>query len=543
MTVPRGPWPVLVVLGLILAATALRIEAAARPGLWADEIFSLAMATGHSLEHPATDADASLGDYVEPREAQPPVVFRRYAEHSAQPAGPGRVIRAVLRSDTSPPVYYLLLNLWTRGFGTGDTALRMFSVWWAVLSLPLVWLLGRDLGGPRVAWSACALFACSPVACFYSAEGRMYSLVWLLVLALAWVTIRLAGGIRPRQAAAWIVLGAAGLLTHYFFAFVWLACVAWLALVGRPAARWRVAGLGVLTLLVVLPWYLQVPASLARWRVTGGWLDGSLAWPQALGRPFALAATLLAGDSYLGGGRHAGQVTAGLLALVALWAARKGLARSLFSPLSLLFWACLAAACTGPLVFDVLRHTTTVEVPRYVLAGLPAALLLVALGMSLLPPGLHAAALAVLVFAWLPALRAIATAPVPRPRQPYRELDAHLTAWARPGDLVVVRSIPSGVIGVARYLGTDIAMASWVGQLGTRPAPTDVERLLHGRRRVAVATIHNFDDSHSPLPWLQAHARLLGVESFPSSRAEVRYFGPATGETFGPDVPLASRWE
>ena len=153
--------------------------------------------------------------------------------------------------------------------------------------------------------------------------------------------------------------------------------------------------------------------------------------------------------------------------------------------------------------------------------------------MSLLPPGLHAAALAVLVFAWLPALRAIATAPVPRPRQPYRELDAHLTAWARPGDLVVVRSIPSGVIGVARYLGTDIAMASWVGQLGTRPAPTDVERLLHGRRRVAVATIHNFDDSHSPLPWLQAHARLLGVESFPSSRAEVRYFGPATGETFG----------
>src|SRR6202008_307351 len=104
-SLPRVPWPALVVVLLLVVATALRIQAASRPGLWADEIFSLAMATGHSLEHPARDADPALGGQTRQH-------FRRYAEQAQRPAGPGRVVRAVLLSDTSPPFYYLLLNLW-----------------------------------------------------------------------------------------------------------------------------------------------------------------------------------------------------------------------------------------------------------------------------------------------------------------------------------------------------------------------------------------------------------------------------------------------
>ena len=122
----RPAWPVLLV--LVLAGLGVRLASALRPGLWGDEVFSLAMATGHSLEHPAASAQPSLGDFVEPRQAQFPQVFQRYAEHDDPPAGAGRVIRAVLLSDTSPPLYYLLLNGWTRLFGTGDAALRLFSV-------------------------------------------------------------------------------------------------------------------------------------------------------------------------------------------------------------------------------------------------------------------------------------------------------------------------------------------------------------------------------------------------------------------------------
>jgi len=124
----RARWPLLVVWFLIVSAAVLRIVAAQRPGLWADEIFSLAMATGHSLEQPAANADPVAGDFVEATDAVPPAAYRRYVEFDGSPAGPGRVIRAVLLSDTSPPLYYLLLNAWTRVLGPSDAALRALSV-------------------------------------------------------------------------------------------------------------------------------------------------------------------------------------------------------------------------------------------------------------------------------------------------------------------------------------------------------------------------------------------------------------------------------
>ena len=46
--------------------------------MWADEIFSLAMATGHSLEHPAVEANPALGDFMEPGPAQSPITFQNY---------------------------------------------------------------------------------------------------------------------------------------------------------------------------------------------------------------------------------------------------------------------------------------------------------------------------------------------------------------------------------------------------------------------------------------------------------------------------------
>ena len=538
----RSPWPVLVFLLLLLAAAGLRVRAAARPGLWADEIFSLAMATGHSLEHPAAQADSTRGDFVEPAGAAPAGSFRRYTEVEEPAAGPGRVVRAVLRSDTSPPLYYLALNLWTRAFGTSDAVLRVFSVGWALLSLPLLWLVGRELGGTRAGWSACLLFAFSPVAFYYSVEGRMYSLVWCLALALTWLTLRLAEDRRPLAAALWVLAGAAGLLTHYFFAFIWLACAAWLWMAGARA-RLRTALLAGATVLAVLPWYLQVPGSMARWRVSGDWLGGALDWPAALTRPFALAAGLLAGGSDLGRWPWADRAILALAAVAIIGVARSGSARELCSRRALLLWGSLLAAAAGPLVFDLLRQTTTSAIPRYVLAGLPAALLLVALALSRLPSRLHAALLGLLLLAWLPGTWKAGTARVPRPGQPYPVLAARLEAWARPGDVVLVRSIPSGVVGLSRYLRSDIPVVAWVTQLGTRRVPADLDRILRGRHRVALLTIHALGATDPVEPWLRAHARLIGRETFRRSSAELLFFAPAGGEALFAAADAAVRWE
>jgi len=353
----------------------------------------------------------------------------------------------------------------------------------------------------------------------------MYSMLGFLVLALVWLTLRLGEEDRSfRTQALWVLAGAAGLLTHYFFAFVWLACAGWLVWAGGPQ-RSRSALLAALTLALVAPWYAQVPDSLARWRVTGGWLDGMLTWPEGLTRPLKLAGGLLGTTSDLGGWRSGNSVLLALLVVVAVLLARSGAWRQLTARPVLLLWIAWLASCAGPLAFDLARHTTTSAVPRYFLSGLPVAVLLAALAIGRLPRHLSAAVLTLILLAWLPGTWKVAKTRVPRPNEPFVALDRRLETWAEPGDIVLVRSIPSGVIGVARYLQKDVPIVDWVAQLGTRRIPADLERVLRGRRRVAVASIHAVGAADSVGPWLTTNARLLGRETFPWSSAEILYFG------------------
>ncbi|MEP6688556.1 MAG: glycosyltransferase family 39 protein [Gemmatimonadales bacterium] len=551
------PLPARVLLLVLCLAVMVRVGLALRPGLWGDEIFSLAMATGHSLEHPAAAGDASQGDFVEPRQVVASGLFRRYAEHDTPAASPRRVVRAVLLSDTNPPLYYLLLNVWTRAFGTGDVALRLCSVLWTVLAIPFIWLLGRDLGGERMGWTAALLFACSPVSLFYSIEGRMYALLWCLAAALGWTSLALhRRGARPALLAAWTTLAVCGLLTHYFFLFAWCAFVAWLALFPGRMRRMAVTALAGATVLIVAPWYIQVPASLARWRISGNWLDAPLPWPRGLTRPFELAWSMLAGGSFWGGSPAVDGALAVAYLILALFLLRAGRLRRVFAPERLLLWGWVAAAVLGPFVFDIVRQTSASLVPRYVLAGFPGAMLLAALGIEQLPGRMHTAFTALVLLAWTAGAWPI-LAHRARPEAAYVALDAEIGAWAGPSDLVLVHSIPSGLIGMARYLDRDVPMASWIAPLGLRRVPNDLELLLHGRRRLALIQVHNLAQPAPAEAWLRANARLERREIYDGAAdrltsdttalnpmllaalrehklIEIFYFAPANGDEFFP---------
>jgi 4-amino-4-deoxy-L-arabinose transferase-like glycosyltransferase len=551
----RRPSPTRLLILVLCVAFLGRIALALRPGLWADEIFSLAMATGHSLEQPAAESDPNQGDFLEPRDATPAGTFQRYVDQGSPPADARRVIRAVYLSDTSPPLYYLLLSSWTRLFGTGDASLRLCSLLFTVLALPLVWLLGRDLGGPRLGWTAGTLFAFSPVSVFYSLEGRMYSLLWFFAAGLAWTTLGLSRrGSRPGLLAAWIALAAGGLLTHYFFLFVWLAFAAWLILVPGRLGRAPALVLTAVSALAVAPWYVRVPDSLARWRVSGNWLADPLGWPEALTRPFELAWSLLAGGSFWGGSPTVDGALAGVYVLLALYLLRSGRVREVLGRERLLLWFWVVAAVCGPLAFDLLRHTSASRVTRYALAGLPGALLLAALGMEQLRGKWHTAFVVLVLLGWTAGLRPI-LAHRARPGAAYPTLAAELSAWAGPRDVVVVHSIPSGVIGLSRYADPSLPLVSWIAPLELRRVPQDIQRLLQGHTRLALVQVHNLAQPAPAEPWLRAHTRLTRREIYdgaldtlsadttalpPSQLAamhehkmiEVLYFAPASGETF-----------
>ena len=123
-----------------------------------------------------------------------------------------------LKHDGHPPFYYLLLHWWTGVFGSGDLSVRGLSGLFGLLTLPLVWVIGRRKGGPTLGWVAVAVVAVSPFAVRYSNEARMYSLVMLLV-AIGWLliddVIDRGKATLPRFFGI-AVVGAVLLYTHYW---------------------------------------------------------------------------------------------------------------------------------------------------------------------------------------------------------------------------------------------------------------------------------------------------------------------------------------
>ncbi len=534
---------------LACAALLLRTAVAAKPGLWCDEIFSLAMATGHSLEHPGGTAAPELGDFVEPRGVEPAGWYRRYVEHEHPPAGFARVVRAVQLSDTSPPLYYLLLAFWQRIVGGSDAALRLFSTTCAMLALGFLWSLAYRLGGRRAAFVAVLIFGLAPPAVYYAAEGRMYALTWVFGLGLAHATLRLTSvGNRGAGAAlAWVLIAVGGLLTHYFFAFVWLATTAWLLLFGR-GQRARVIAMAAVVGLLVLPWYARVPASLAAWRVTAGWLDTPLGVGELASGFARLAASPLNGFGVWGGMPVTMRVQAVLIAVLAVGIVRHGFRPLLASERLLpIFW--VVASVMGPILFDVLRGTATSHHDRYALPGLPAAVLVFALAIDHVYRPVGLVVLIGTLVAWVPGLRGTVVGPS-RWFQPFPTIAERLEGWTAPEDLVIVSSIPSGVIALARYVDPRTPMASWVQALGNRRMPDDAEALTEGRCRVAFVAVHDLGVRAPVEQWLRERATATAEDVIvedPRVHTVITYFtlpgrdGRCAERSSGTRTPAPSR--
>ncbi|MFN8451046.1 MAG: glycosyltransferase family 39 protein [Anaerolineae bacterium] len=106
---------------------------------------------------------------------------------------------------TNPPLYYVLINLAARGFGTSELALRYLSLLLGVLAIPLVYQLARRLAGERAGVYAALLAAASAPLWWAAQEARMYTLLALLILicALAWQRILTSRRAPPGSGCGW----------------------------------------------------------------------------------------------------------------------------------------------------------------------------------------------------------------------------------------------------------------------------------------------------------------------------------------------------
>jgi 4-amino-4-deoxy-L-arabinose transferase-like glycosyltransferase len=149
-------------------------------------------------------------------------------------------IIAAATDDTHPPFYNLALHLCPRG----ELAARGFSVVCGVLTVMLVFLIGRKLGGVTAGAVSGALMALSPLHVWYSQEIRMYALQTLLVTASWWLLFLALE--RRRFWIGYVLVAALSLYAQYTSLFALAAQWLYVLCLRRDAIRpWLLAQAGV----------------------------------------------------------------------------------------------------------------------------------------------------------------------------------------------------------------------------------------------------------------------------------------------------------
>src|SRR3977135_3332065 len=77
--------------------------------------------------------------------------------------GLGHVLSTAPKTESTPPLYYVLVWLLSRVFGTGDVGPRACSALCGTLTIPIMWALGRRLASERIGLVAALLTAVNPL--------------------------------------------------------------------------------------------------------------------------------------------------------------------------------------------------------------------------------------------------------------------------------------------------------------------------------------------------------------------------------------------
>ncbi len=308
--------------------------------------------------------------------------------------GAGRSFVGVLvdlpLDDPHPPLYYLIVHVWTRIFGYGPVSLRSISVLAGVAAIPIVYLFARTVFDRRTGLIAGVLTAVSPFYIQYAQEARMYALFLLLTVTSMYLFVLLGRSGSHRTVGGYVVVAVLLAVTHVYGLFILLAQnIVWATYLATdrrptfwsPPRRWLLAQM--IVGLLLLPWigvlvYRALSGGSPGWLPIPGWDLLRATWLQFLAGPVQppfdpgiMAAASLA------------LIGLALVNLAGLHDATARLVRE--EDLDVLYL--LAAWAFVPIAVGYLiSHTLSpIYWPRYAIGASLGLLLLIARGIAVLP--------------------------------------------------------------------------------------------------------------------------------------------------------------
>ncbi|MBX4187543.1 MAG: glycosyltransferase family 39 protein [Candidatus Doudnabacteria bacterium] len=190
--------------------------------------------------------------------------------------------------DVHPPLYYIVLRLWSYIFGDSLLSLRGFSILLGTLTVLAGYVfVKKAFKSQNLALLAAFFLAINPFQIQYALEARMYTLGTFLVMFSSWLLLK---ALENKNKKTWIIYGvfaAASLYTHYYLLFSVLAQGLYALYHIYKNSTWRgslrdnqlvnLILAGITSVVLYIPW---IPAFLEQLqRVQGGyWIPPMDRW-------------------------------------------------------------------------------------------------------------------------------------------------------------------------------------------------------------------------------------------------------------------------
>lgn len=346
-------------------------------------------------------------------------------------------IVTIVAHDTSPPLYYLFLNLWMKIFGPSEISIRALSFLFFLLTVLTLYLFGKALKDKKAGFLAAILTFLSPFLFSYAFEGRMYSLLALTSTLSMYFFF-------TKRWRLYVLATLAALYTHHFAAFVILVQFLHLLwpVLKTPRLFWENFWPQVLVGFFYLPWLypLYQQTTLV---ASGFWL----------GKPNLQSLTSLFENFLLGGQNY--PLKRVLLLCLSLILALRRWRDNFKTDLFLISWFIL------PVVFTFLISrlaSSSIFFDRYMLFIIPPFILLLVTSKRILTYPLLLAA----IFILAPLNYRYFTHPTKRP---FRDLVNYVNTERGRDDFLINSSTAAHHLFESKYYGLSAPIYSPQGPL------------------------------------------------------------------------------
>lgn len=152
--------------------------------------------------------------------------------------------------DFSPPLYYLVLHVWMKIFGTSEIAIRSLSFLFYFSTVLVVYYLLKDVFKLSFKSSIFYTFfvVVSPILVYFAFEARMYSMLAFLAALSSYLYLKKRWG-------WYILVTTLGLYTHYFMIII-VAVQIFHTFITNPLKKSLLKS--VLPIILFFPWLIYL---------------------------------------------------------------------------------------------------------------------------------------------------------------------------------------------------------------------------------------------------------------------------------------------